>query len=30
MVSEYTQLITQDHVDLTLAPFSTLLTADAL
>ena len=24
------QLITQDHVDLTLAPFSTLLTADAL
>jgi branched-chain amino acid transport system substrate-binding protein len=30
VVSQYTQLITQDHVDLTLAPFSTLLTADAL
>ena len=30
VVSQYTQLITQDHVDLTLAPFSTLLTSDAL
>ncbi len=30
VVSQYTQLITRDHVDLTLAPFSTLLTADAL
>jgi branched-chain amino acid transport system substrate-binding protein len=30
VVSQYTQLITQDHVDLTLAPFSTLLTADVL
>ncbi|HEY5353510.1 MAG TPA: ABC transporter substrate-binding protein [Streptosporangiaceae bacterium] len=30
VVSQYTQLIRQDHVDLTLAPFSTLLTADAL
>ena len=30
VTSQYTQLITQDHVDLTLAPFSTLLTADAL
>ena len=29
VTSQYTQLITQDHVDLTLAPFSTLLTADA-
>jgi branched-chain amino acid transport system substrate-binding protein len=28
--SQYTQLITQDHVNLTLAPFSTLLTSDAL
>jgi branched-chain amino acid transport system substrate-binding protein len=30
VTSQYTQLITQDHVDLTLAPFSTLLTNDAL
>ena len=30
VTSQYTQLITQDHVDLTLAPFSTLLTSDAL
>ena len=30
VVSQYTQLIRQDHVNLTLAPFSTLLTADAL
>jgi len=30
VTSQYTQLISQDHVDLTLAPFSTLLTADAL
>jgi len=29
VTSQYTQLITQDHVDLTLAPFSTLLTNDA-
>jgi branched-chain amino acid transport system substrate-binding protein len=29
VTSQYTQLITQDHVDLTLAPFSTLLTSDA-
>jgi branched-chain amino acid transport system substrate-binding protein len=29
VTSQYTQLITQDHVNLTLAPFSTLLTADA-
>jgi branched-chain amino acid transport system substrate-binding protein len=28
--SQYAQLITQDHVNLTLAPFSTLLTSDAL
>jgi branched-chain amino acid transport system substrate-binding protein len=30
VTSQYTQLISQDHVDLTMAPFSTLLTADAL
>lgn len=30
VVSQYNELITQDHADLTLAPFSTLLTADAL
>jgi branched-chain amino acid transport system substrate-binding protein len=30
VTSQYTQLITQDHVNLTLAPFSTLLTNDAL
>jgi branched-chain amino acid transport system substrate-binding protein len=30
VTSQYTQLIRQDHVDLTMAPFSTLLTADAL
>ncbi len=30
VTSQYTQLITQDHVNLTLAPFSTLLTSDAL
>jgi branched-chain amino acid transport system substrate-binding protein len=29
VTSQYTQLITQDHVNLTMAPFSTLLTADA-
>ena len=29
VTSQYTQLITQDNVDLTLAPFSTLLTSDA-
>ena len=29
VTSQYTQLITQDHVNLTLAPFSTLLTSDA-
>ena len=29
VTSQYTQLITQDHVNLTLAPFSTLLTNDA-
>ena len=29
VTSQYTQLITQDHVDLMLAPFSTLLTSDA-
>jgi branched-chain amino acid transport system substrate-binding protein len=30
VASDYNVLITQDHVDLTLAPFSTLLTSDAL
>jgi branched-chain amino acid transport system substrate-binding protein len=29
VTSQYTQLITQDHVNLVLAPFSTLLTSDA-
>jgi len=29
VASDYNVLITQDHVDLTLAPFSTLLTSDA-
>ena len=29
VTKDYTTLITQDHVDLTLAPFSTLLTASA-
>jgi branched-chain amino acid transport system substrate-binding protein len=30
VTSDYNVLISQDHVDLTLAPFSTLLTSDAL